>query len=103
LEAGRVLVMGEVEARRDYDAAVFAVTPKSQERIARAAQALAGRRRRDAPIRLDIVVVGAGLCPRHERAAWFDESRRRALIFASLSVPKRYSGRLRQCVSFCSP
>jgi len=73
-----VLVMVEVKARRDFDAAIIAVTPKSQERIARAAQALAGRWRLDAPIRFDIIVVGVGWFPKHQRAAWFDEGRRRA-------------------------
>lgn len=74
-----VLVIVEVKARRDYDAAVFAVTPKSQERIARAAQALAGRwRLMQAPIRFDVIVIGAGWLPRHQRAAWFDEARRGA-------------------------
>lgn len=74
-----VLAIIEVKARRDYDAAVLAVTPKSQERIARAALALAGRwRLMHAPIRFDVVVIGAGWLPRHQRAAWLDESRRRA-------------------------
>ena len=74
-----VLVIVEVKARSDYDAAIFAVTPKSQERIARAAQALAGRwRLMHAPIRFDVVVVGSGRFPKHQRAAWFDEARRRA-------------------------
>lgn len=72
-----VLVIVEVKARRDYDAAVIAVTAKSQDRIIRAAESLAGRWRLNAPIRFDIMVVGASLFPRHERGAWFDESRRR--------------------------
>src|SRR5690606_35151670 len=70
-----VLVIVEVKARSSYEAGVFAVTPRAQERIARAAQALAGRWRLDAPIRFDLVVVGAGWLPKHERAAWFDEGR----------------------------
>lgn len=73
-----VLVIVEVKARGDYDSAVSAVTATSQERIVRAAQALAGRWRLNAPIRFDIMVVGAGWFPKHQRAAWFDESRRRA-------------------------
>lgn len=69
-----VLVIAEVKARASYEAGVFAVTPQAQQRIARAAQALAGRwRLTAAPIRFDLIVVGAGLLPRHERAAWFDE------------------------------
>lgn len=71
---GGTLVIVEVKARTTYDAGAYAVTPKAQERIARAAQALAGRwRLTTAPIRFDLIVVGAGLLPRHERAAWFYE------------------------------
>lgn len=53
---------------------MFAVTPMAQQRIAGAAQTLAGRwRLQKAPIRFDVVVVGASFLPKHERAAWFDE------------------------------
>ena len=70
----KVLVIVEVKARSTYDAGAYAVTPMAQQRIARAAQALAGRwRLTAAPIRFDLVVVGSGLLPRHERAAWYDE------------------------------
>ncbi|GIK48627.1 MAG: YraN family protein [Hyphomonadaceae bacterium] len=69
-----VLVIVEVKARRTYDAGAYAVTPMAQQRIARAAQALAGRwRLGQAPIRFDLIVVGAGWLPRHERAAWYYE------------------------------
>jgi putative endonuclease len=72
----RVLVIVEVKARSTYDAGAYALTPRSQERIARAAQALAGRwRLLHAPVRFDLIVVGSGLLPRHERGAWFDEPR----------------------------
>ena len=72
-----VFVVVEVKARNTYDAGAYAVTPMAQTRIARAAQALAGRwRLTHAPIRFDLVVVGSGLLPRHERAAWFDERAR---------------------------
>ena len=72
----RTLVIVEVKARNSYDAGAYAVTPMAQQRIARAAQALAGRwRLQSAPIRFDLVVIGSGLLPRHERAAWFDEQR----------------------------
>jgi len=72
-----VLVIVEVKARATYDAGVNAVTATSQHRIARAAQALAGRwRLAGAPIRFDLVVVGSGWLPKHERGAWFDEPRR---------------------------
>lgn len=72
-----VLVIVEVKARATYDAGAYAVTPMAQARIARAAEVLAGRwRLTSAPIRFDLVVVGSGLLPRHERGAWFDERRR---------------------------
>jgi putative endonuclease len=72
-----VLVIVEVKARDTYDAGAYAVTPMAQTRIARVAQALAGRWRfTHAPIRFDLVVVGSGLLPRHERAAWYDERAR---------------------------
>jgi putative endonuclease len=71
-----VLVIVEVKARNTYDAGAYAVTPMAQQRIARAAQALAGRwRLTSAPIRFDLVVVGSSLLPRHQRAAWYDETR----------------------------
>ncbi|MES1157230.1 MAG: YraN family protein [Alphaproteobacteria bacterium] len=68
---GGALIIVEVKARNDYDAAMYAVTPWQQERIARAAEVLAGRwRLTAAPIRFDVVVIGAGVLPRHERGAW---------------------------------
>lgn len=71
-----VLVIVEVKARRSYDAGAYAVTPTAQQRIARAAQVLAGRwRLNHAPMRFDLVVVGSSLLPRHQRGAWFDERR----------------------------
>lgn len=74
---GGVLVIVEVKARATYEAGMHAVTPMAQQRIARAAQALAGRwRLHAAPIRFDVVVVGASFLPNHERAAWFHESYR---------------------------
>ena len=72
---GGELVIVEVKARRTYDAGAYAVTPNAQKRIARAAEVLAGRwRLTAAPIRFDLVVVGAGLLPRHERNAWARDS-----------------------------
>ena len=71
---GGVLVIVEVKARSTFEAGMFAVTPMAQQRIAGAAQTLAGRwRLQAAPIRFDVVVVGASFLPKHERAAWFDE------------------------------
>jgi len=69
-----VLVIVEVKARASYEAGAYAVTPMAQTRIARAAQTLAGRwRLQAAPIRFDLIVVGAGWLPKHERGAWFHE------------------------------
>ena len=69
-----VLVIAEVKARSTLAAGVFAVTPMAQQRIARAAQALAGRWRLvRAPVRFDLIVVGAGWLPKHVRGAWYDE------------------------------
>lgn len=69
-----VLVIVEVKARRSYEAGAYAVTPAAQQRIARAASVLAGRWRVSAaPIRYDLMVVGAGLLPQHERGAWVHE------------------------------
>jgi len=68
-----VLVIVEVKARASYAAGMEAVTFHQQERLARAAQALAGRwRLMAAPIRFDIIVIGDGLWPRHVRGAFFD-------------------------------
>lgn len=70
-----VLVIIEVKARGTYDEGAYALTPRGQDRIARAATVLAGRwRLTAAPIRYDLIVVGAGWLPRHERGAWVSES-----------------------------
>ncbi len=72
-----VLVIVEVKARKTYDAGAYAVHPQSQQRIGRAAEVLAGRWRLNAaPIRFDLIVIGAGFLPKHERAAWMIEPRR---------------------------
>lgn len=69
-----VLVVVEVKTRASFAAGLYAVTPQAQQRIARASQVLAGRwRLTAAPIRFDVIVVGASLLPKHERAAWYDE------------------------------
>lgn len=71
-----VLVVVEVKARKTFEAGMYAVTPMAQDRIARAAVALAGRwRLSHAPIRFDVIVVGAGW-PKHQRAAWYHEPHR---------------------------
>lgn len=72
-----VHVIVEVKARKTYDAGAYAVHPQAQQRIGRAAEVLAGRwRLNSAPIRFDLIVIGAGLLPKHERAAWMIEPRR---------------------------
>lgn len=69
-----VLVIVEVKARATYEAGAYALTPASQQRIARAASVLAGRWRLNAaPIRYDLMVVGTGWLPKHERGAWVFE------------------------------
>lgn len=66
-----VLVMVEVKARRNQEAGLYSVTPQQRARIARAASVLAGRWRLNAaPIRFDVIVIGAGIWPHHERNAW---------------------------------
>lgn len=72
-----VLVIIEVKARKTCDAGAYAVHPQAPQRIGRAAEILAGRWRLNAaPIRFDLIVIGAGFLPKHERAAWMIESRR---------------------------
>jgi len=69
-----VLAIVEVKARATFDEGAYALTPQAQDRIARAASVLAGRWRLNAaPIRYDLIVVGAGLLPRHEQGAWTSE------------------------------
>jgi putative endonuclease len=66
-----VLVIAEVKRRGSIAAAIDAVAPMHQQRILRAAQVLAGRWRLNAaPIRFDIIVIGAGPWPHHARGAW---------------------------------
>jgi putative endonuclease len=68
---GGVLVIVEVKARKSLPAALEAVGREQQQRILRAAQVLAGRwRLNQAPIRLDIIVIGARFWPHHLRNAW---------------------------------
>jgi putative endonuclease len=69
-----VLVIVEVKARASRAAGLEAVGPRQQQRIMRAAEALAARwRLTAAPIRLDVIVVGDGWLPKHERGAWFEQ------------------------------
>lgn len=70
------LIIVEVKSRPTFESGMESVMPRQQERIARAAQVLAGRWRLGAlPVRFDVMVVGAGWLPRHERGAfWRDRS-----------------------------
>ncbi len=67
-----VLVIVEVKARSSRAAGIEALMPTQQQRLERAAQALAGRwRLMKLPMRFDIIVVGAGALPHHVHGAWF--------------------------------
>lgn len=72
---GRVLAFVEVKARRTAAAAAYAVTPRQQTRLARAASAWRGRRPRFAMLqpRFDLVIVRPWRPPRHLRAAFRPE------------------------------
>ncbi len=68
-----ILVFVEVKARASLAAGLASVGPMQQRRIADAARALAARwRLLAAPMRFDVIVVGASLVPRHLRGAWSD-------------------------------
>ena len=74
LKDGAFIVI-EVKARSNFESGMESVLPRQQERIARAAQVLAGRWRLNTlPMRFDVVVVGAGWLPRHERGAFWRDS-----------------------------
>jgi putative endonuclease len=71
------LVIVEVKRRASKLAGGLAVTPRQQERIARAAMILAGRWRLSAaPIRFDLIIIGARFWPIHERGAWVRDAPR---------------------------
>ena len=69
---GRVLAVVEVKTRTDLAAALEAVSPAQQERLRRAGESLAARRRDLATlsVRLDIVALAPGRFPRHIPDAW---------------------------------
>lgn len=71
---GRVLAVVEVKRRCTLAEALDAVTQPQRERLARAARALAARRRglRSAQVRLDLFALAPGARPRHIRNAWGD-------------------------------
>ena len=69
---GRVLAVVEVKARTDLASALEAVSPTQLERLRRAGESLAARRRDLATlsVRLDIVALAPGRFPRHIPDAW---------------------------------
>lgn len=71
---GQLIAFVEVKARRDFDAAITAVTPKARQRIGAAARVFLSRKRHlaDAQVRYDIVAV-AGWRIRHLPDAWRDK------------------------------
>jgi len=69
-----VLVIVEVKSRKTLLAGTEAIGLQSRTRIMRAAETLAGRwRLTKAPIRFDLMVIGAGFLPKHERGAWWSD------------------------------
>ena len=71
-QKGEVLAVVEVKLRTTLDAALDAVTARQRERLRRAAESLARRRRSlaGASIRLDLVALAPGRLPRHIADAW---------------------------------
>lgn len=69
---GKLLVFVEVKARRDIDAAAHAITPRQQQRIARAGEIfLAAEPHLGAlDLRLDAVLVAPWRLPIHIPGAW---------------------------------
>jgi putative endonuclease len=71
---GAVLAVVEVKLRGSVDAALAAVTYRQRERLRRAGEAFAARRRdlQGAAIRLDLMALAPGRWPCHIRDAWFE-------------------------------
>lgn len=69
---GRILAVIEVKTRTSIEAALASVHPSQQQRLRRAGEALAGRRRGLAglSVRLDMVALAPGRWPRHIADAW---------------------------------
>jgi putative endonuclease len=74
---GALLVFAEVKARKNFDAAVLAVTPAARRRIGRAASLYLSRRPDLArcAVRYDIIAV-TGWRVRHLADAWRDDPMR---------------------------
>lgn len=77
---GDVIAFIEVKARPSHDEALFAVTPRNEHRICRAAIAWLSRHPRlaTANIRYDIISVASGW-PRHHRDAFRPDAYQRSV------------------------
>ena len=78
---GRVIAFVEVKARGDLDTAAFALQPRQQARIARAAALFLARRPDLAVLspRFDVVLVAPWRWPRHLADAWRESPTRSSL------------------------
>lgn len=76
---GPVLAVVEVKRRRTLDEALAAVTPVQRERLVRAAEGLASRRKglQNRIVRLDLFALAPGARPKHIENAWGEELRNR--------------------------
>lgn len=66
VKRGRTIAFVEVKARSSFDSAAFALTPRGEARIARAAETwIAARRPQGLDMRFDLVLVTPRRWPRH--------------------------------------
>jgi putative endonuclease len=74
-QKGPVLAVVEVKLRGSIETALDAVTWRQRQRLRRAAEAFAGRRKSlgAATIRLDLMALAPGRWPCHIRDAWFGD------------------------------
>jgi putative endonuclease len=75
---GRTLVFVEVKHRGDHDAAAFAILPRQQARIYRAAEAFLATRPELATfsLRFDAMLIAPWRAPRHVIDAWRESAAR---------------------------
>jgi putative endonuclease len=75
---GRTLVFVEVKHRGDHDAAAFAILPRQQARICRAAEAFLAARPELATfsLRFDAMLIAPWRAPRHVIDAWRESAAR---------------------------
>ena len=69
---GRILAIVEVKRRAERAVALTAISPRQQQRLARAALAFQTRRADCAGLnlRFDVITLGPGLWPSHLKDAW---------------------------------